>query len=61
SRTLMVHVLGRCARAGARLVTLQASAAGAGVYRPLGFAEQFRIRNYRRPHGTRSAGQAATS
>lgn len=49
ARTLMGHVLGQCRRAGARLVTLQASAAGAGVYRPLGFAEQFRIRNYRRP------------
>ena len=53
ARALMVHVLGCCSRAGARLVTLQASAAGAGVYRPLGFAEQFRIRNYRRPLGAR--------
>ena len=49
ARTMTVRLLEICRASSARYVTLQASDAGAGIYRSLGFREQFTIRNYRRP------------
>ena len=48
ARKLMDHVMYACVESGSRYATLQASAAGAGIYRELGFVEQFEIRNYQR-------------
>ncbi len=48
ARMIMDHTMARCAASSSRYATLQASAAGAGIYRGLGFQEQFTITNYRR-------------
>jgi GNAT superfamily N-acetyltransferase len=48
ARALMVRLLQGCRTRGDRRVTLQASPAGAGIYRALGFRDQFRIRLYYR-------------
>jgi GNAT superfamily N-acetyltransferase len=47
--SLMLHVLDLCRTWGTRYVTLQASAAGKGLYKRLNFKEQFMIRSYQRP------------
>lgn len=48
AKGLMGHVMAVCIASGARYATLQASAAGEGIYRKMGFAPQFPILNYRR-------------
>ncbi|MFC6633678.1 GNAT family N-acetyltransferase [Microbulbifer taiwanensis] len=46
---LMRDILVACREWRGEFVTLQASAAGEGLYRKLGFSPQFRIASYRRP------------
>ncbi len=51
AKRLMDHVMAHCRASGCRQVTLQASKAGAGIYRKIGFEDQFTIRNYQRVAG----------
>lgn len=51
AQRLMAHVMAHCHASGSRYVTLQASAAGEGIYRKIGFEAQFAVRNYQRVVG----------
>ncbi len=47
ARQVMQHLLNRCVTLGSRYAALQASPMGQRLYQSLGFAEQFKIGNYR--------------
>lgn len=49
---VMNYVIGYCRQLGGRYLTLQASVAGEGLYRRIGFVSQFGIRNYCSKHIT---------
>jgi GNAT superfamily N-acetyltransferase len=49
AKRIMAHVMALCVGSGARYATLQASAAGEGIYRKMGFEALFPIHTYRRP------------
>jgi len=46
---LMRHIIAQCIESSCKYITLQASAAGQGLYEKLGFKHQLIIRNYQRP------------
>ncbi len=48
AKRIMAHAMAVCVGSGARYATLQASAAGEGIYRKMGFEAQFPIYTYRR-------------
>lgn len=48
ARILMKHIMNECFRMQAKVITLQASAMGSGLYIGLGFKKQFVITNYMR-------------
>lgn len=50
---LMLRLIAACRDWGGHHITLQASSAGEGLYRRLGFEPSFRIRSYRRPEPER--------